>query len=108
MHDRYIDNNEDNTLSEYAKPIKKRERRVIDSEVERIVDKIYEDVYDNIIEWKEDNAVNRYSATLVDYRYHSTGTMKYAEVLTDTIAEELANRIINENELYETTYLEEY
>lgn len=108
MHDRYTGSNEDNILSEYAKPIKNRERCAMDSDVERIVDKIYDDVYENILEWKEDHAVNRHDATLVDHSYHTLGTMKYAETLTDAIAEELANRIINEKELNEITYLEEY
>ena len=108
MHDRYIDGNEDSILNQYTKSARRRERRVMDSEVERVVDKIYDDVYEKILEWKEDNAVNRYSATLVDYRYHATGTMKYAEAFTDAIAEELANRIIDDGELNETTYWEEY
>ncbi len=80
----------------------------MDSDVERIVDKIYDDVYENIIEWKMNNAVRRHDATMVDYRYHTVSTMEYSEALTDAIAEELAGRIVNENELHEVTYLEEY
>lgn len=102
MHDRYMVDNEDNT-----KPIKKRRRRAIDSEVERMVDMIYSDVCEMILDWKVDNAIKRYGATMVDQRYHTVGTMKYAETLTDAITEELADRIINEKELNEITYLEE-
>ena len=87
---------------------KKRRRRAIDSDVESIVDMIYSDVYEMIIEWKADNAVKRHDATQVDHSYHTVGVMKYAEVITDAIAEELADRIINEKELNEITYLEEY
>ena len=86
---------------------KKRRRRAIDSDVERIVDMIYSDVCEMILEWKEDHAVKRYGATQVDYRYHTVGAMKYAETLTDAIAEELASRIIDDDELNEITYLEE-
>lgn len=107
MHDRYMDNNEDSILSEYTKPIKKRRRRAIDSEVERMTDMIYDDLQDMILEWKTDHAVKRHGATQVDYDYHRIGTMKYAETLTDAIAEELAERVINEKELNDITYLEE-
>lgn len=107
MHDRYIDNSEDNILSEYHRPTRKRERRVMDSDVERIVDMIYSDVYEMIIEWKADNAVKRHGATQVDHDYHRIGTMKYAEVITDAIAEELASRIIDDDELNGIVYLEE-
>lgn len=103
MHDRYMVNDEDN-----IKPTKKRKRRAIDSDVERIVDKIYDDVQGIILDWKEDHAVKRYGATPVDYSYHRIGTIKYAEALTDAITEELASRIIDDGELNETTYLEEY
>ena len=86
---------------------KKRRRRAIDSDVERIVDMIYDEVRDMILEWKADNAVKRHGATMVDQRYHTAGTMKYAETLTDAITEELVSRIIIDGELNETTYLEE-
>ena len=88
--------------------VKKRRRRAIDSDVERIVDKIYDDVCEMILEWKVDHAVKRHGATQVDNSYHTVGAMKYAEVITDAIAEELASRIIGDDELNEITYLEEY
>ena len=86
---------------------KKHRRRAIDSDVERAVDMIYSDVCEMILDWKSDHAVKRYGATQVDNSYHTVGTMKYAEVITDAIAEELASRIIDDDELNEITYLEE-
>ena len=87
---------------------KKRRRRAMDSDVERAVDKIYDDLQDMILEWKTDHAVKRRGATPDDYSDHRAGTMKYAEVITDAITEELLGRIIVDGELNETTYLEEY
>ena len=88
--------------------VKKRRRRVTDSEVERIVDMIYSDVCEMILDWKADHAVKRYGATRVDYSYHRAGTMKYGESIIEAITEELLGRIIIDGELNETTYLEEY
>ena len=86
---------------------KKRRRRAIDSDVERAVDKIYSDVCEMILDWKADNAVKRHGATQVDNSYHTVGAMKYAEVITDAIAEELVSRIIDDDELNETIFMEE-
>lgn len=81
-------------------------RQPMDSEAERIVDEIYADVSKLILEWKEDNAVKRYGATLIDYRNHRLGTMKFSEELIDAMNEELLGRIIDDGELNETAYLE--
>ena len=105
MHDRYM--NEDANQNEYIESIKKRRRRAIDSDVERAVDKIYDDLQEMILEWKSDNAIRSYGSTPDDYSDHRIGTMRYAETLTDAITEELASRIIDDDELNEITYLEE-
>ena len=107
MHDRYMNENEDNNLSEYTKPIKKRRRRAIDSDVERAVDMIYSDVCEMILEWKSDHAVKQRGSTPDDYSDHRIGAMKYGESIADAITEELLGRIIVDGELNETTYLEE-
>ena len=88
--------------------MKKRRRRVIDSDVERAVDKIYDDIQEMILDWKTDHAIKRHSSTPVDYSYHRVGTMKYGESIVEAITEELLGRIIIDSELNETTYLEEY
>lgn len=103
MHDRYMVDSEDNT-----KPIKKRRRRAIDSDVEREVDKIYDDIQEMILEWKSDNAIKSYGSTPDDYSDHRIGAMRYGESIIDAITEELLGRIIVDGELNETTYLEEY
>lgn len=81
-------------------------RNPMDSEVERIVDEIYEDVSKLILEWKINHAVKRYGSTLIDYRNHRLGTMKFSEKLIDAITDELLSRIIDDGELNETAYLE--
>ena len=106
MHDRYM-NDSENTLNDYKKPIKKRRRRAIDSEVERIVDMIYSDVYEMILEWKSDNAIKSHGSTPDDYSDHRIGAMKYGESIVDAITEELASRIIDDDELNGIIYLEE-
>ena len=108
MHDRYMDNNEDNNLSDYTKPIKKRRRRAIDSDVERTVDKIYDDIQGMILEWKSDNAIKSYGSTPDDYSDHRIGAMKYGENIVDAITEELLGRFIVDGELNETTYMEDF
>lgn len=106
MHDRYMDNDEDSILSEYTKPIKKRRRRAIDSEVERMTDMIYDDLQDMILEWKTDNAIKSYGSTPDDYSDHRIGAMIYGESIIEAITEELLGRIIVDGELNETTYSE--
>lgn len=73
-----------------------------------MTDKIYDDLQEMILEWKTDHAVKRHGATPVDYSYHRAGTMKYGESIIEAITEELASRIIDDDELNEITYLEEY
>ena len=107
MHDRYMNDNEIN-ISDYKKPIKKRRRRAIDSDVERAVDKIYDDLQEMILEWKTDNAIKSYGSTPDDYSHHRIGAMKYGETIADAITEELLGRFIVDGELNETTYLEEF
>lgn len=106
VHDRYMNDNEDN--NGYTKPIKKRRRRAIDSDVERAVDKMYDDLQEMILEWKTDHAVKQHGATPDDYSDHRAGTMKYGESIIEAITEELLGRIIVDGELNKTTYLEEF
>lgn len=81
-------------------------RRPMDYEVERIVDEIYADVSELVLEWKINHAIKRNGSTLIDYRNHRLGTMKFSEKLIDAITDELLSRIIDDGELNETVYLE--